>query len=608
MSESESAAPDPSSDVVEPSSRADAVAPSFQWRFWGWIALEMSVVALCLVVVFFKRLLELEQVEIGGDALKVWEFARTLALGGDFPERLNHHTLRFGLVLPSVLAQWLFGSEATSYFVGPLAASVLLHLWIYLICRKLSGPLGGALGVIALLGFEPMVRSSSQILPETFGPMYGAFATYAALLYTDAKTLGGRWAALGAVGLGLIFAYGSKMVYLFYAPGIALLVWFGGAKGPLLSSAWMDALEPGPDSPGWLRWLHGVKSSKLLVPACLTLVVLFLILVETLILVFVADSRSHFQVMQSSHGGGGAHGPRINGAGDFFALYTKAPFEWTQGLTAAAFAWLGVTAFARDRRSKLVGLTLLVFFVLQTFIVRRLDPLTPWFEPHPRYLLGMVGPIFMMIGLFAGDALHRIAHLAEPLRGKSLILSLLTALALFWAAGHELPERFDAEWGKRDAVSRTRELANDLSAAYRAGIPIVADTPEGKPAIAAASLLIDPGLLLDAEGRPIPSSRILAKTSKKGRFTARALLSEDIRSGRLRNVVEERARHRRCAVVLRQSVRFIVGNVRFDAKCESLEQEFANDPSAGKGDGSRGGRGDGDRRSRRKSPRARDRD
>src|SRR5690606_14934339 len=178
-----------------------------------WIFLEVSVVVLCAGVAFLQRLLELEAIEVGGDALIVWEFARHLVMGGEFPETLNHHTSRFGLVIPTMLSQWVFGTQATTYYIGPLVAAVLLHILVYLIGRKLSGPVAGAASVVLLLMFEPMARASSQILPEAFGPMYAAWAVYFALVYTDAKTLWGRWLSLFATGIGLIFAYGAKEVF-----------------------------------------------------------------------------------------------------------------------------------------------------------------------------------------------------------------------------------------------------------------------------------------------------------------------------------------------------------------------------------------------------------
>lgn len=545
------------------------------------LSLEVGVVVVCALVVFFRRLLELEEVEVGGDALIVWEFARNLVMGGELPSKLNHHTTRFGLVFPTMLVQWLFGAQATSYFIGPLVSSTLLHVWVYLIVRKLSGPVGGAASVLALLNFDAMIRGSSQILPESFGPMYGAFATYAALLFTEAKTLRGRWVALTLAGVGVIFAYGAKESYLFYAPGIALILWFGGAKGPLLPERWSLQEAPGEGAKGWRPLLHGLLRSRLVVPAALTVVVLLLVLMETIFLVGIADAGSRLDVVSSTHGGVGSHGPRINSLGDFFALYTRAPAEWVQALTAGFLAWLGVSAFARDRRSKLVGLTLVVFFLLQTFVVRRLSPLTPWFEPHPRYLLGMVGPIFMMLGIFLGDAISIIfARLSVRNRYPSLV-SLGVALAVFVGAGLAIPGDFERAGGRSRALEKTEEKARDLTAAYQAGIPIISDTPLGKPAFAAAALFIDPTVLGQEGGGIVSSKMLLRETNRKGRFLARAALSPEIPKKRLRNAVEQRSARRRCAVVLRQSVRFITGSTAFGRECISLEDEFAQDPSAG---------------------------
>lgn len=171
---------------------------------------EGMLVAAIGALVFFWRLAWLEPVEIGGDALKVWEFARQLLHGGDLPARLNHHLVRFGLVAPTWLAQLCFGSDAWVYYVAPLAAGVLLHLSVYGLARKLSGRFGGILAVALLLGFGEMVRPSSQILPELFGPAYISAAYLAALFYADAKSRGAQlvWLALTA---RFLFALTARM-------------------------------------------------------------------------------------------------------------------------------------------------------------------------------------------------------------------------------------------------------------------------------------------------------------------------------------------------------------------------------------------------------------
>src|SRR5690606_29712415 len=100
---------------------------SLSWlAFWGLH--EALLVAALGTLVFYWRLLGLEPIEIGGDALKVWDFARQLAHGAELPTDFNHHIARFGMVVPVLLAQLVFGSHAWVYYAAPLAASVVLHL------------------------------------------------------------------------------------------------------------------------------------------------------------------------------------------------------------------------------------------------------------------------------------------------------------------------------------------------------------------------------------------------------------------------------------------------------------------------------------------------
>jgi hypothetical protein len=188
----------------------------------------------------------------------------------------------------------------------------------------------------------------------------------------------------------------------------------------------------------------------------------------------------------------------------------------------------------------------------------------------------------MMFGIFAGDCLSAIGALRFAPSPKSRWVSVVGALSLVLSAGISLPQDFETSWGKRDGWSRTKEKAADLTAAYEAGIPILADTPLGKPAMAAASLYINPEVLRDEHGKLVATRDILRSTSKKGRFVARAALLPGIRPARLRNLAEQRANGRRCAVILRQSVRFSTGSTRFGKNCESLEAELERDPNAGR--------------------------
>src|SRR5690606_20142591 len=130
--------------------------------------------------------------------------------------------------------------------------------------------------------------------------------------------------------------------------------WFGGAKGPLLPERFMLAQQTHVGDGRMMRAVRWLSRSKLVVPGVLALLVLLLILIETIFLSAVSESGNRFNVVSTSHGHRGVSGPRIREAVDFFALYTRAPADWKQAFIGGVLARLGVMAFARDRRTRLV--------------------------------------------------------------------------------------------------------------------------------------------------------------------------------------------------------------------------------------------------------------
>ncbi len=544
--------------------------------------LEAAAVTACILVVFYYRLLNLEPIEVGGDALKIWEFARGLIYGGDLPEEFNHHTSRFGIVVPVMLVQYFWGAQATSYYIAPLLGSVALHLLVYLVARKLHGPIAGAIAVIGLLGFEPMIRPSSQVLPESFGPMFTMFAVYMALLATDRKHQRARVIALIFAALGIFWAYAAKIVYLYYAPGIAFIVWFGTIE----QSEVVPANQDLPKDAGRLRRsVAWARSRGLLVPGVLTLTVLILLLIDTVLMSSISSSGGRFDVLRKTHGV--LKDPRqLRIAADFFALYVRAPSEWQTALWIGCFSLLGVGAYSRDRRARLFALMLFIYFLLQTFVVRRLNPLTPWTNPHPRYLLAMAAPMAVLIGGFFAESLGRILlsvprlqiAAIPPTWRKAMLLTL--ALGILTQPVAELRERWTQEWGRRDGWHQTQEQAKQFTEAFSAGLPIISTTPLGKPAWAAGAVFIDPkALMIDGK---LPDHSAFKRKIGKGRYLARAVNDPDISGKRLDNVVEERRRKRNCAIVVDQRYRFMRGRLTFDPSCPSLEETFRRDPKAGK--------------------------
>ncbi len=546
--------------------------------------LEAAAVAACILVVFYYRLLNLEQIEVGGDALKIWEFARGLVHGGDLPEEFNHHTSRFGIVVPVMLVQYFWGAQATSYYIAPLLGSVALHLLVYLIARKLHGPIAGAIAVIGLLGFEPMIRPSSQVLPESFGPMFAMFAAYMALLATDRKHHRARMIALVFAALGIFWAYAAKIVYLYYAPGIAFIVWFGTIEQSGVAAADYTLAK---DAGRLKRAVAWARSRGLLVPGILTLAVLVLLLIDTVLMSSISSSGGRFDVLTKTHGV--LKDPRkLRISADFFALYVRAPLEWQTALWIGGLSLLGVGAFSSDKRARLFALMLFIYFLLQTFVVRRLNPLTPWTEPHPRYLLAMAAPMAVLIGGFVADSTGRILRSLPRLQLAAIpptwrqALLLTVALGILLQPVDELQERWTKEWGSRDSWHETQEQAEQFTLAFSHGLPIISTTPLGKPAWAAGAVFIDPNALM-IDGK-LPDHEVFKRKIGKGRYLARAVNDQSINKKRLDNVVKERLRRRDCAIIVDQRYRFMRGRLTFDQGCPSLEETFRQDPNAGKSD------------------------
>lgn len=556
---------------------------------FGCGALELLVVLVLLLVVTFTRLLGLEPIEVGGDAITVWEFARNLAQGGDLPSKFNHHTARFGLVLPSLAIQWVGGSAPVNYFVGPLAASVLLHLCVYLIGRKLSGPVAGTMAVVGLLSFEPMIRASSQILPEAFGPAHVSLSVFAALQFTDSASKWGSrvWVLICAVAM--VFAYGSKESYLYFAPAVAMILWLGR---PATSNAHLAGTANRREDESQVRYwvrrlLNFSRRGGLVTPALLALAIVLMGLIEWAFFASVTENQTggRLSVVAGSHSAQGALDRyQMREVGDFFALYTRAPDDWIFVLGMGVLSLLGVAAFARDRRAKIFAGGVFVYFLLQTFVLRSLSPPIPWMEPHPRYLIALAAPIALLVAIFVTDALGKIllGSFTEPRFWKpSLwrILALLASLMVFLRLGVDLQDEWERRWGKSDTWHKTERMGVELTQAFRSGVPIVSDTPLGKPAWAAASVYIDPSeLFIDGS---FAQGKFLRKLDG-GRYVARALGLSSQKKTALDNAVRGRLKQKKCLIHLQQRTRGLHGRTKVATDCISLEAELEADPSVGR--------------------------
>jgi hypothetical protein len=159
------------------------------------------------------------------------------------------------------------------------------------------------------------------------------------------------------------------------------------------------------------------------------------------------------------------------------------------------------------------------------------------------------------------------------------ILALLASLMVFSRLGVDLQDEWESRWGRSDTWHRTERMGVELTQAFRSGVPIVSDTPLGKPAWAAVSVYIDPNeLFIDGS---FEQGKFLRKLDG-GRYVARALGSPSQKKKSLDNAVRRRLQQNRCLVHLQQRTRGLHGRTKVSDACGSLEDELEADPSVGR--------------------------
>lgn len=554
-------------------SRLATAAQRFRGLSWlgFWGLHEALLVAALGTLVFYWRLLGLEPIEIGGDALRVWDFARQLAHGAELPTDFNHHIARFGMVVPVLLAQLVFGSDAWVYYVAPLAASVVLHLSVYGVARSVSGRFGGILAVILLLGFREMIRPSSQILPELFGQAYTCAAFFTALVYTRASSRRGRLIWLALTALLLFGAYGSKISYLYFAPGVALLVWRGRAE-PAPREAAPQATSSHREGGHALRRLwRWLGARGLYDPLLLTGMVVGCIALESLFYVVFTSHTSQLAVINETHGL--SRKAQVKELAGFFAMYRNAGAEWHMWLGLGFLSMLGLTAVRRDRRASLLVAGVLVYFFLNTFVLRKLNPPIPWTNPHPRYLLAVAAPLMIVVGAFVHEAGASLVARSRLLSGSSKLrsgLSFLLCTALLAVTAQDVRAQYDKRWNKRHPIQLADRLQSELSAAFAAGIPIVTKVRSAKPLRAAGSVYIEPRLL-ELEGKLADSRQFQGRVSRDIRYLAKEMGGASKKERRALDAeVQRRVKRRRCVIELGQRYRFLTGRTRMPKNCQPL--------------------------------------
>jgi hypothetical protein len=448
---------------------------------------------LALAVALFSfavRLLLLEPVEIGGDALNKWQFVREWSYAFDFADvEWNHHLTRMGVNLPLALMQAVLGRHAVAYHYAAVLAATSAAVLVYLAGRLADGRVVGVGAAIWSVLFPAWVRAGSQVSPDSSGAAWGLAGLVSLLVWERAERRRRAW--LVASAACLFGAYLAKEPLVFFIPGAVAAVW-------LMERRVMDA-------------------------ALYAAVPVVLLLCETFFYRSVSEYPSRFAIVSASHG----HVPFVvDSVFDAFGRFKELPGYWYPPLVLLLGAVLGLPWLATDRRFVPVALVPLSFFFCYTFSFRHLSPLTLWTRFIPRYFdaaapFTVLAAVLFVVTLARRFALPRLGSL-EPLRqlltrfGPQLAVAVLVLVA----GGVYLTDPPSAEHPLR----QTKKFESILTDAYVRGAPLVTrGGKDGYKALKAAySLYIDDEVLVQ-NGRLPRYARAFGKSDRMVRPDARPL-------------------------------------------------------------------------------------
>lgn len=332
---------------------------------------EWMIVLAIFVAALVWRALTVGPISIGGDAIHKWGSIRNLVTDGIVPQ-WDHHTMRWGINLPVLAIQALFGTHPALYYVFPIFCGALLALMVYLVGRELHSWTVGLIAAVAVSVHTPLHYLASDFLPDLPRALYLMSCLY--LLLRWRKTRKSKFVFLA--GAALFLAYGAKVTALYYGPPAVFFI----------------AME----SNGWsVREFHRIRAvRKNLAAFCLPLVAG--LVVETLGVYLLTGhptgrlltgTAHHFATLARYSERGGLAESGV-GRETFWGWVTTFTEYRDLCVREQAILLVGVLCsvcvlVARLRRVRLLGLWFLAGMSLQTWMVTSINP---WLFPQQHLL------------------------------------------------------------------------------------------------------------------------------------------------------------------------------------------------------------------------------
>ncbi len=463
-------------------------------RLWP----DAVIIACLLLLSLWVRRLTLWDIEGGGDAIKKWFFVKQWSFDNSLREvGWNHHLTRFGVNLWVFVVQKVWGTDATAYYVAPVAVASLGAVFTYQLARELAGRAAGVLAAIWFITLEPMERAGSQLLAEGFSATYVAGAMVFLLWYLRSRgPTRVRRLLLAASALWLFLAYLAKEPNLLFVPGF------------LLAAAW----DPENRRDAWL--FAGILLSGFLL--------------ESAWYVLFTDYSTRLEIVTSTHHGGtlkhvtrtlARHGPpgaarhAVDWVLVFWKLLERYQVLWDSiklPLFTFLAASLSLWGFLKQRAVRAVSVVVLVYLVLMTFSIRQVAPVKVWMSNEPRYFI-VLCPLLIAVNAAFIAELTRRAWAARPWKPRlrlgiprSLASVGLASLVCVWIGVHYYVREGKRAFGRGSPLGVVAAHQQAFSDAYARGLPILQARSKDQKALRLIySVYLDERLL--AQGGQLPS-------------------------------------------------------------------------------------------------------
>ncbi|HPS56743.1 MAG TPA: glycosyltransferase family 39 protein [Spirochaetota bacterium] len=378
-------------------------------------AFDKNFVLILCFAVYVKIFLMFQLFETGGDAINYWVAAKQI-LSGINPSPWTHFNARFGIIIPLVFFQGIFGQH-------PLVASLLAMLFsfiqifaLYYLLKKMAGTSVACSATLLFIIFPDSIRAGTQILPAVFSGAYVILSILFFYKYLDNERKSLPFLLLSA--LMLFLSYISTVTNIFFMPGFVLLI----------------CLKE--------------KRSRNIVIFCSFLLLLFIC--ETLFYYFYSGIKTGIIGITMSTHLQGSNAEKLLPLTflQLFGRYLKLGLTWKILLLLFSFSSIVIFKSTEDIKKRGLVIITLSFFLFITFSIKSINPIVPAVLFHERYFVAALPMIFAVISIAFNHLSMDILKISaikvnEGINKKLLIIVLVvTSLSFIIPSFIQLPLKF----------------------------------------------------------------------------------------------------------------------------------------------------------------------